>query len=109
MVKGRYSPDGLISWQAVLQLHDSRLIVAIPSRGGCQNPPMRMGMADRNENIHMYRGSQVRSMHRYNITLAPARANFFVASLFRSRGGGAVPVIVFSRRFDMSLADINSR
>lgn len=46
MAKGRYSPDGLISRQAVLELHDPRLIVAIPSQGAgregrCQNPPMR--------------------------------------------------------------------
>lgn len=33
MAKGRYSPGGLISRQAVLQLDDSRLIVAIPSHG----------------------------------------------------------------------------
>lgn len=33
MAKGRYSPGGLISRQAVLQLDDSRLIVTIPSHG----------------------------------------------------------------------------
>lgn len=38
MAEGRYSPGGLISRQAVLQLDDSRLIVAIPSHEGVGIP-----------------------------------------------------------------------
>jgi len=36
MAKGHYSPEGLISRQAAL--HDSRLIVAIPSQEGVRIP-----------------------------------------------------------------------
>lgn len=37
-MKGRYSPGGLISRQTVLQLDDSRLIVAIHSHEGVRIP-----------------------------------------------------------------------
>lgn len=72
MAKGRYSPDGLISRQAARWLHDSRLIVAIPSQGGVTESPMRTEGNGENGNIHASH-SQIRSMHRYDITLAAAR------------------------------------
>lgn len=62
MAKGRYSPDGLISRQTELQLHDSRLIVAIPSQGGVRIPD-----EDENGNILASR-SQICSMYKYDIT-----------------------------------------
>lgn len=99
MAKGRYSPDGLISWQAVLQLHDSRLIVAIPSRGGCQNPPMRM---------------------RISTCIAAARYVLCIDTILRWHPRERIsssplsfvhegsPLSFFSRRFE-SFVDINSQ
>lgn len=64
MARGRYSPDGLISRQAVLQLHGSRLIVTIPSQGVVRIPDEDEGGTWENGNIHASR-SQIRSMHQF--------------------------------------------